>query len=226
LFLETQEEFGISKQMNPEHVVLGLCRIRDGNSAWILGKMMIDAEVVKNTLFRAEGKITPATAGSQARSSSKNNALGPFGSFAQLSEALLTARESASATKCGEVRSGHLLVGLIFADRQLADCIKKRTGLDREQVWGKVSSILYPQARGPFHGQGIEQSQEVSEVLQMVHDRRYARESATPLELIDVFNVLLVNATRYDVGRLFEVLFIDVEELRQNVLAMYARRAS
>lgn len=217
-------------EINTESLLLALCSMSNSNSAWILGNLLInDRRLEEAITSQRQGKNVEV---GDVKLAAYRGALPSKGAgLYKLEEALKCARESASATKYGEIRAGHLFIGLIYTDKQLAECLENCTGYSKDQFWNFVCMHLYPEARGPYHDKGIINSDEVDEVLQQVHGERLRNSEAYPLELIDVFDVVCTLSQnsvdhKNDVHRLFESLELELETIRQNVLASYVRLAS
>jgi hypothetical protein len=218
------------EEIDTESLLLALCSMSNSNSAWILGNLMISDYRLEKALanFR-QGKNVEVV--DIKLSQDQSGLLAKDAGLYKLEEAISCARESASATKYGEIRAGHLFIGLIYTDKQLAECLESCSGYSKDQFWNFACMHLYSEARGPYHQNGIVNSAEVDEVLQRVHGARLSRCDGQILELVDVFDFLCLlrqNSADHknDVHRLFESLELELETIRQNVLAMYARRAS
>lgn len=209
------------REVEPHDLLLVISQMRQSNSAWILGTLLLDEWVVEN----AVQKVLESEKLKERVKKASWQHLPKSPGLYSLEDALQSARESASATRYGELRTGHLFVGLLYSDKQLAECMEKCTGFGKDQIWSLVSMHLYPDARGPYHQGGIRNSDGVNTILQRVHEFLSVQSAGNSLELIDVFEILLSSREEEDMQQLFSELDVELDYVLKNVTALYERQA-
>lgn len=209
------------QEVEPHDLLLVIAQMRESNSAWILGTLLIDSWMMEAAVHAVLEAEKLKERGEKANLQQVPKSPGLY----RLECALQSARESASATRYGELRTGHLLVGLLYSDKQLAECMEKCSGFGKAQIWSLVSMYLYPDARGPYHQGGIRNSDGVNTILQRAHEFLSGGNAGKSLELIDVFEILLSSKEEEDLQQLFSQLDIEVDYVLKNVVALYSREA-